>query len=102
MSVGLLDHYNIRTANLTATVDFYETMLGLEDGDRPACNFPGTWHIAFVSKGFEAMKRHLEGAGYRFEARGVPGGKLWQIFVRDPNGLLTGLNYDAQAEQAAA
>jgi hypothetical protein len=31
----------------------------------------------------------------------VPGGRLWQIFVRDPNGLLIELNYDAAAEKAA-
>ncbi|MCA8927322.1 MAG: VOC family protein [Alphaproteobacteria bacterium] len=130
MSVGLLDHYNIRTAKLAETVGFYEKVLGLKDGDRPNFAFPGAWlysegrpvlhlidisgsgegqkdgtgcidHIAFVSNGFEAMKTHLESTGYEYEARIVPGGKLWQIFVRDPNGLLIELNYDAAAEQAA-
>ena len=130
MSVGLLDHYNIRTAKLAETVDFYERVLGLENGDRPNFNFPGAWmysegravvhlidvsgreeqkegtgsvdHIAFVSQGFETMKSHLAATGYEYEHRIVPGGKLWQIFVRDPNGLLIELNYDAAAEQAAA
>jgi catechol 2,3-dioxygenase-like lactoylglutathione lyase family enzyme len=131
MSVGLLDHYNVRTADLAATVSFYEKVLGLTDGDRPNFSFPGAWmysegravlhlidisatdekqaagtgcidHIAFVSKGFEAMKAHLSATGYEYEARIVPGGRLWQIFVRDPNGLLIELNYDAAAEKAAA
>lgn len=130
MSVGLLDHYNIRTVKLAETVDFYERVLGLEDGDRPNFSFPGAWlysegqavlhlidvsgadeepqegtgcidHIAFVSKGFESMKQHLASTGYAFEDRIVPGGRLWQIFVRDPNGLLIELNYDAAAEKAA-
>lgn len=130
MSVGLLDHYNIRTAKLADTVDFYERVLGLENGERPNFSFPGAWlysegrpvvhlidiagsgeaqkegtgavdHIAFVSNGFEAMKQHLAGTGYEYESRIVPGGKLWQIFVRDPNGLMIELNYDAAAEQAA-
>ena len=130
MSVGLLDHYNIKTGDLAGTVSFYERVLGLENGDRPNFAFPGAWmysegravvhlidvsgsdqeaktgsgaidHIAFVSKGFEAMKTHLEAAGYDYEDRVVPGGKLWQIFVSDPNGVLIELNYDAVAEQAA-
>jgi catechol 2,3-dioxygenase-like lactoylglutathione lyase family enzyme len=130
MSVGLLDHYNVRTARLAETVEFYEKVLGLENGERPNFSFPGAWmysegrpvvhlidisgsgeapkqdsgvvdHVAFVSRGFEAMKRHLASTGYEYEAKIVPGGKLWQIFVRDPNGLMIELNYDAAAEQAA-
>jgi hypothetical protein len=70
-----------------STVSFYETVLGLTNGDRPNFAFPGAWlysdgravlhlidisptdekqaegtgcidHIAFVSRGFEAMKAH--------------------------------------------
>ena len=131
MSVGLLDHYNVKTGDLAATVSFYENVLGLENGERPNFAFPGAWmysegqavlhlidisgtdetpstntgcidHIAFVSKGFEAMKSHLEAGNFEYESRIVPGGKLWQIFVRDPNGVLIELNYQAANEQAAA
>ena len=130
MSVGLLDHYNIRTGNLAETVSFYENVLGLTNGDRPNFSFPGAWlysegravlhlidisqtdeqaasgsgcidHVAFVSSGFEAMKKHLASTGYEYEARIVPGGRLWQIFVRDPNGVLLELNYEAAKEKAA-
>jgi len=130
MSVGLLDHYNIRTGNLEQTVSFYEAVLGLTNSDRPNFSFPGAWlysdgravvhlidvsgqaepaktgtgaidHIAFVSRGFEAMKAHLETTGYEYQARVVPGGALWQIFVRDPNGVLLELNYEAANETAA-
>ena len=128
MSVGVLDHFNIRTRKLGETVRFYEDILGLENGDRPKFAFPGAWmysegkpvvhlvdisptdepqkpdsgvvhHVAFVSRGFAAMKERLKSKGMPFDARQVPGGDLWQIFVNDPNGVLIELNYEAAKEQ---
>jgi catechol 2,3-dioxygenase-like lactoylglutathione lyase family enzyme len=127
MGVGLLDHFNIRTRNLGATVRFYEDILGLEKGPRPNFAFPGAWmysegravvhlvdisptaepqkpdsgvvhHVAFVSNGFRDMKQRLQGKGVAFEAREVPGGDLWQIFITDPNGELIELNYETAKE----
>jgi catechol 2,3-dioxygenase-like lactoylglutathione lyase family enzyme len=43
MSVGLLDHFNIRTRKLAETVRFYEEVLDLKKGDRPNFAFPGAW-----------------------------------------------------------
>jgi len=129
MSVGVLDHFNIRTRNLADTVRFYEDVLGLENGERPNFNFPGAWmysegravvhlvdiaptpeqqkpdsgvvhHVAFVSRGFEAMKKSLAAKGVWFDTRGVPGVAVWQIFVRDPNGVMIELNYEMAKEQA--
>ncbi|MGJ4962801.1 VOC family protein [Bradyrhizobium sp. SZCCHNR1015] len=129
VSVGVLDHFNIRTRNLAETVRFYEDVLGLENGARPDFAFPGAWmysegrpvvhlvdisptseaqkpdsgvvhHVAFVSRGFAGMKARLAEKGMPFEARQVPGGELWQIFVRDPNGVMIELNYEAAKEQA--
>lgn len=37
-----LDHYNIRTTKLQATVDFYTSVLGLRSGFRPGTR-PGAW-----------------------------------------------------------
>jgi catechol 2,3-dioxygenase-like lactoylglutathione lyase family enzyme len=131
MSVGVLDHFNIRTRNLAATVRFYEDVLGLEKGPRPNFAFPGAWmysegkavvhlvdiaatsepqkpdsgvvhHVAFASRGFDDMKQRLKAKDMRFEARQVPGGELWQIFVDDPNGVLIELNYEAAKEGGAA
>ena len=127
VSVGVLDHFNIRTRNLADTVRFYEDVLGLEKGPRPNFAFPGAWmysdgravvhlvdisptdepqkpdsgvvhHVAFVSSGFRDMKQRLQGKGVAFEAREVPGGDLWQIFVTDPNGVLIELNYETAKE----
>ncbi|MGJ4945621.1 VOC family protein [Bradyrhizobium sp. HKCCYLS1011] len=128
VSVGVLDHFNIRTRKLAETVGFYEEVLGLENGPRPNFAFPGAWmysegrpvvhlvdiaqtsepqkpdsgvvhHVAFVSRGFAGMKARLAGKGMAFDARQVPGGELWQIFVRDPNGVMIELNYEAAKEQ---
>ncbi len=126
--VGVLDHFNIRTRHLDQTIGFYRDVLGLETGPRPNFSFPGAWmysngravvhlvdigateepqkpdsgvvhHVAFASRGFAAMKAHLESTGVPFDARQVPGGALWQIFVRDPNGVMLELNYTAADER---
>ena len=131
MSVGVLDHFNIRTRNLADTVHFYEDILGLEKGPRPNFAFPGAWmysdgkavvhlvdisgtsepqkpdsgvvhHVAFASRGFDDMRQRLKAKDTKFEARQVPGGELWQIFVDDPNGVLIELNYEAAKEGAEA
>jgi catechol 2,3-dioxygenase-like lactoylglutathione lyase family enzyme len=128
MSVGMLDHFNIRTRQLDATVRFYQDILGLENGDRPNFSFPGAWmysegrpvvhlvdisptdepqkpdsgvvhHVAFASRDFNGMKARLQSKGMAFDTRQVPGGELWQIFVRDPNGVMIELNYEAAKEQ---
>src|ERR1700731_474489 len=103
MSVGVLDHFNIRTRNLGETVRFYEDVLGLQNGDRPDFAFSGAWmysegkpvvhlvdisptdeqqkpdsgvvhHVAFASQGFAAMKQRLQSKGMAFESRQVAGG----------------------------
>ena len=131
VSVGVLDHFNIRTRNLADTVRFYEDVLGLENGARPNFAFPGAWmysegravvhlvdisatsepqkpdsgvvhHVAFASRGFDAMRSRLKQKGMGFDARQVPGGELWQIFVHDPNGVMIELNYEAAKEQVEA
>ena len=59
-------------------------------------------HIAFVSRGYNAMKQRLAGKGVQFDTREVPGGELWQIFIRDLNGVMIELNYDTAAEGLGA
>ena len=127
MSVGTLDHYNVSTRKLKETVQFYENVLGLVNGPRPPFNFPGAWlyssghpvlhlndisqtdkqqrpdsgvidHVAFGSRGFEAMKQHLERKGVEFRVNVVPNSTRRQIFVNDPNNVLIELNYDIAKE----
>jgi catechol 2,3-dioxygenase-like lactoylglutathione lyase family enzyme len=130
MSVGVLDHYNVSTRNLRDTVRFYEEVLGLVNGPRPPFDFPGAWlyseghpvlhlndisptdkpqrpdsgvidHIAFGSRGFEAMKQHLARKGVPFRANEVPNSTRRQIFVTDPNNVLIELNFDVAKETAS-
>jgi catechol 2,3-dioxygenase-like lactoylglutathione lyase family enzyme len=129
MSVGVLDHFNIRTRKLGETVRFYEEVLELKQGDRPNFSFPGAWmysegkpvvhlvdisqtgeqqkpdsgvvhHVAFASRGFAGMKQRLKSKGLPFDVREVPGVDVWQIFVTDPNGVLIELNYETAKEPA--
>lgn len=128
VSVGLLDHFNIRTRKLADTVRFYEDIMGLTNGERPNFAFPGAWmysdgkavvhlvdisatsepqkpdsgvvhHVAFASRDFAGMKQRLQSKKMEFDTRQVPGGELWQIFVNDPNGVLIELNYEVAKEQ---
>jgi catechol 2,3-dioxygenase-like lactoylglutathione lyase family enzyme len=98
ISVGVLDHYSVSTRKLKETVQFYEDVLGFVNGPRPQFNFPGAWlysaghpvlhlndisqtdkqqppdsgvidHVAFGSRGFEAMKEHLTSKGVQLRVR---------------------------------
>ena len=127
MSVGTLDHYNVSTRKLQETVKFYESVLGLVNGPRPPFNFPGAWlysdghpvlhlndisptdreqrpnsgvidHVAFGSRGFEAMKQHLASSGVPFRVNQVPNSPRWQIFLKDPNNVEIELNFASATE----
>jgi len=41
-----LNHFSIRTTDLDASRRFYEEVLGLRVGPRPAFPFPGLWIYA--------------------------------------------------------
>jgi len=55
-------------------------------------------HVAFSSRGFEAMKQHLAGKGVAYRTNQVPSSTRWQIFVRDPNNVEIELNFEAKNE----
>lgn len=121
MTLTMLQHVNIVTDKLDETVTFYEDILGFTNGDRPAFDFPGAWlycgpeavihligvddqseqgsgvidHVAFAADGFDRFTAFLTEKGYEHQTRLVPGGKLRQIFVRDPNEVLIELNFRA-------
>src|SRR5713101_5698551 len=49
-------------------------------------------HVAFSSRGFEAMKQHLTGKGVLYRVNQTPNSTRWQIFLRDPNNVEIELN----------
>lgn len=85
MSLTRIDHYNIHTTRLAATVDFYTRVLGLRNGERPPFAFPGAWlylddtpvvHLVDVGGAFRSGREGLRGTGVidhvAFEARDLP------------------------------
>ena len=101
------------------------------NGPRPQFNFPGAWlysaghavlhlndisqtdkrqppdsgvidHVAFSSRGFEAMKQHLTGKGVLYRVNQVPNSTRWQIFLRDPNNVEIELNFETKNETVAS
>jgi catechol 2,3-dioxygenase-like lactoylglutathione lyase family enzyme len=50
-------------------------------------------HVAFQGDDFEAMRARLQEAGLTFRERVVPGGRLKQLFVPDPEGVLVEINF---------
>jgi hypothetical protein len=59
-------------------------------------------HVAFSSRGFEAMKQHLTGKGVLYRVNQVPNSTRWQIFLRDPNNVEIELNFETKNETVAS
>ncbi len=58
----------------------------------------GLDHIGLAASGYREMRRALERRGVAHDKRLVGGGKIVQIFLHDPNGVLVELGYDVDAE----
>jgi catechol 2,3-dioxygenase-like lactoylglutathione lyase family enzyme len=50
-------------------------------------------HIAFAAEDYDGVLARLEQHGYQVRKSGVPGGRLRQLFVRDPHGVQVELNF---------
>jgi pimeloyl-ACP methyl ester carboxylesterase/catechol 2,3-dioxygenase-like lactoylglutathione lyase family enzyme len=113
-----LDHFNIRTQKLAQTVNFYEQILGLSPGLRPAQPLNGSWlynerqavlhllespasavatgpldHVAFACSGLQALLERLDRAGIARIARAIPGTPYVQVQFLDPNGVMVEANF---------
>jgi catechol 2,3-dioxygenase-like lactoylglutathione lyase family enzyme len=66
MGVNNLDHVNILTGDVRRTIGFLTTVLGLEDGPRPAFRSPGHWlyrngiAVVHVSDSRDKEQTHAE------------------------------------------
>ena len=112
MALVDLDHVNVRTDNLEALSRFYEDVLGLEPGPRPPFRFGGRWlycgakaaihlverdalppsgeprieHFAFKASGLADFLAHLRDRGIAYRIAVVPGWKIRQVNIYDPDG----------------
>lgn len=50
-------------------------------------------HIAFQGDDFDLLRARLKDAGLTIRERVVPGGRLKQLFVRDPEGVVVEINF---------
>ena len=126
MTIKSLDHINIFTQELSETVRFYEEVLGLKNGDRPAFDFNGAWlycgdkaiihlvegepsgpgtgvvdHFALGAENIADVVRRAREERFEYEVRDVPGGKIRQVFLNDPNGVKVELNFFNPADVKA-
>jgi catechol 2,3-dioxygenase-like lactoylglutathione lyase family enzyme len=131
MQLSQLDHINIQTRDLDRTCWFFETILGMHRGYRPEFPFPGAWfylgeravvhligltekdpdvprgsgsinHVAFAGAGLPALLERCKKSGVEVQIRDVPGMKLRQAFLHDPNDIMVEINFtgaDAEGER---
>ena len=123
MQVTGVDHITIRVRpdQVETLRAFYEDVLGLRTGARPL-QFPGVWlyagehavvhvsgngengaapakgggfdHVAFRTRGFDAAKSRLDGAGIPWREVWRPEMGILQLVLHDPAGVKVELAFD--------
>jgi catechol 2,3-dioxygenase-like lactoylglutathione lyase family enzyme len=131
MPITRMDHFNILTDNLPATLAFYEEFLNLKPGARPPFKFPGAWlyadggrgkdpilhvvagkdrkilvkgaidHMAFYGTGLGETVAKLKAKGIDYELRRLPEYGTWQLFFHDPNNAKVEIDFDAREPEPA-
>jgi catechol 2,3-dioxygenase-like lactoylglutathione lyase family enzyme len=126
MPITRMDHFNIITDDLPATLAFYEEHLNLKPGARPPFKFPGAWlyadggrgkdpilhvvagkdrnllvkgvidHMAFYGTGLAESVAKLKAKGIDYELRRLPEYGTWQLFFHDPNNAKVEIDFDAK------
>ena len=119
-----LDHINVVTEDLDATVSFFADVISLHDGHRPYFGSAGSWmygekdgtaivhivvskpdtggtgpldHVAFRGQDLDALTARLDAHEIKFDARTVPGTGDRQIFFNAPFGLKIEVNFPPKA-----
>lgn len=127
MAVTGMNHFNILTDDVEATVTFYREAVGLDVGPRPDLGFPGAWmyaggrpilhisggrakdqlkpgvidHMAFSAQGLADTLQRLDRMGVHYAHRRQAGAGTWQVFFFDPNGARVELDFDPSEQEPA-
>lgn len=112
-----LDHVTIRTRDIAAARDFFQTVFDLQTGDRPAAihRIPGVWmyaggrplvhiigshgggpddaaeaidHVGFRLEDYAGFKARLDRLAIRYAAMDLPEIRERRLFLRAPGGAL--------------
>ena len=59
-------------------------------------------HVAIAARDFDAMKQQLIDHNQEWRQSSIRGAKIWQLFVRDPSGVLIELNFNTVNEASGA
>jgi catechol 2,3-dioxygenase-like lactoylglutathione lyase family enzyme len=129
MAVVGLDHYALICSDPQRTTRFYEQVVGLRVGPRPALSFPGVWlyagdqpivhivfgktvptretgavdHLAFAATGrVDDTRELLERNNVEFTSRVIERTGVTQVFFRDPDNVGIELNFAPAKPQGAA
>jgi catechol 2,3-dioxygenase-like lactoylglutathione lyase family enzyme len=127
----MLDHATLRTGDLEGTRSFFEAVLGLKPGYRPAFTFPGYWlyaegepiihlipgrggpvdrtgetidHVAFRLDDHDGMRSKLDALAIPYSRMELPELGERRLFIRTPTGILLELVFrdrHAAADQAS-
>ncbi|KMO28128.1 glyoxalase [Methylobacterium variabile] len=111
----MLHHVTLRTHDLEGTRAFFEAVLGLEAGYRPAFAFPGYWlygngepvvhlipgaklppdvnresidHVGFLLSEHDGMRARLEALGMAYSSMELPELGERRLFLRTHTGIL--------------
>jgi len=80
-----------------AGLSSYESTGRLEDAGAARHGSGSVDHIAFAADNWDELVASFEAHGIRYRAPGVPGGRLQQIFLHDPDGIQIEINVRASA-----
>ena len=128
MPATSMNHFTVLTDDVAKTVSFYDALLGLRTGPRPAFDFPGAWlyagdtpilhvvggrpkselkagvidHMAFTGRDLPATLATLKARDMQYSCRRQVSSGTWQVFFLDPNGARVELDFDRNESEAAA
>jgi catechol 2,3-dioxygenase-like lactoylglutathione lyase family enzyme len=120
MAIAGLNHFTVLTEDLEGSLEFYQSVLGLTQGWRPAFPFPGAWlycgevpvlhlisgrgapdgqgvidHVAFTAANLRETISILKSRSVGYTLRRQPGTGEWQVFCYDPSGARVELDFAA-------